>query len=272
MPLLPLLEVLLLGTAAGVIGALATLHRKVFFAEAMTHATFPGAVLGVVCAFAWWPGLAASQASTMLFIGALVMCAPMAALMKNLATLPGISPQSAAGIVLTFGFALGYFLAKWFQPLPIRVDTFLTGSVLTVGRVDVGAAATLLILTVIVGGAMWPMVYRAFDPHAPLRHGRLIDASVLCLISGAIVVSLPAVGSILPIALLAAPAASVRTWSRSPLQFFGLSALLGAIVGVVGLLLGVTLGLSAGGMIAVVGGACYLASSAARLLLGHARV
>ena len=145
---LPALEVALMGALAGLVGALALVHRRVFFTESLTHATFPGAVAGVVVASAASQALVGSRAgyevlTLALLVGAVAMCLPMIGLMRWLARVPGLSSQSAAGIVLTFGFALGYFLVKWFAPLPLKVDSFLAGSVLNVSRLDVWVAAYL---------------------------------------------------------------------------------------------------------------------------------
>ena len=147
---LPLVEVVLMGALAGIVGALALLHRRIFFTESLTHSTFPGAVAGVVVASGLSRALAGQRAdydllTVALFVGAVLMCLPMIALMRWLSTIPGLTSQSAAGIVLTFGFALGYFLAKWFAPLPLKVDGFLTGSVLNIGPVDVAVTAAVLV-------------------------------------------------------------------------------------------------------------------------------
>ena len=45
---LPLVEICIVGALAGLVGVFAVLKRRVFFAESVTHGTFPGAVLGVV--------------------------------------------------------------------------------------------------------------------------------------------------------------------------------------------------------------------------------
>ena len=73
--------------------------------------------------------------------------------MHQLARIPGQSSQAAAGIVLTLGFALGYFLVKWFQPLPLRIESFLTGSVLNVQAADVIAAAVILLIAIAITAA-----------------------------------------------------------------------------------------------------------------------
>ena len=46
--LLPIIEVVLMGLLAGLVGAVALVHRRIFFTESLTHATFPGAIVGVV--------------------------------------------------------------------------------------------------------------------------------------------------------------------------------------------------------------------------------
>lgn len=154
---LPLLEAILVGALGGLVGCLAVLHQRIFFTESVTHATFPGAVLGVVCAVPLVTGLGTVERHTVLslclFAGAAIMCIPMAWLMHQLARIPGQSSQAAAGIVLTLGFALGYFLVKWFQPLPLRIESFLTGSVLNVQAADVIAAAVILLIAIAITAA-----------------------------------------------------------------------------------------------------------------------
>ena len=48
--LYPALHVTIIGALGGLVGAFAYLDRRIFFAESVTHGTFPGAVLGVVIA------------------------------------------------------------------------------------------------------------------------------------------------------------------------------------------------------------------------------
>ena len=103
--------------------------------------------------------------STLVLVGAAFMCLLMIWLMWCLFQVPGVSSQSAAGVVLTFGFALGYFLNKWFAPLPIKVDSFLAGSVLNVNHVDVIAVGVVLVMTVLallVVGRF--LTFYSFDP------------------------------------------------------------------------------------------------------------
>ena len=280
--LLPIIEVLLMGLLAGLVGALALVHRRIFFTESLTHATFPGAIVGVVTA-AWFSRAILGQRadftllSALVLVGAAFMCLPMIWLMRRLSQVPGISSQSAAGVVLTFGFALGYFLNKWFAPLPIKVDSFLAGSVLNVSRVDVVAVGVVLVLTVLalmVAGRF--LIFYSFDPLGYRASGlrpAWAEGTVMLMITLTIVMLVPAVGTILPIALIAAPAAALAPWTSTMRRLLVAAPLLGAATALVGLLAAVRLSLSAGGVIAVASGLVYVISAVAHwVVMSRTRV
>ncbi|WP_111836382.1 metal ABC transporter permease [Actinomyces bovis] len=268
---LPTLEVALMGALAGLVGALALVHRRVFLTESLTHATFPGAVAGVVIAAAMSQALMGERAgyellTLALLAGAVAMCLPMIGLTRWLATIPGLSAQSAAGIVLTSGFALGYLLVKWFAPLPLKVDSFLAGSVLNVSRLDVwvtGAVLAIAVLVCVVGGRL--LTFYGFDPvgyQASGMRAAPCEAAVLGLICLTIAALVPAVGTILPIALVAAPAAALARWCTSMRTLLVGAATLGTVTCLVGLAAGVMLELSVGGVIALACALVYAGSEA----------
>ena len=280
--LLPIIEVVLMGLLAGLVGALALVHRRIFFTESLTHATFPGAIVGVVTA-AWFSRAVLGQPadftllSALVLAGAAFMCLPMIWLMRRLSQVPGISSQSAAGVVLTFGFALGYFLNKWFSPLPLKVDSFLAGSVLNVSRVDVVAVGVVLVLTVLalmVAGRF--LIFYSFDPLGYRASGlrpAWAEGTVMLMITLTIVMLVPAVGTILPIALIAAPAAALAPWTSTMRRLLVAAPLLGAATALVGLLAAVRLSLSAGGVIAVASGLVYVISAVAHwIVMSRTRV
>lgn len=260
---LPLVEAVIIGALCGLVGALAVLRRRVFFAESVTHGAFPGAVLGVVAA-----GALGWELSTALFIGAAAMCIPLAALMYALARIPGQSSQAAAGMIITLGFALGYFLAKWFAPLPVKIEGFLTGSILTVRETDVWAAALILAITLSILFRYGDRLMFACFDSAGFRAAGFSTAQaeifILGLIVACVVVVIPAVGTIVSIALLAAPAAGIKRWVSHTGAFLVGSAVAGVVISVVGLGAGVLLDLSAGGMIAIVAGVFYMLCTSAQ--------
>lgn len=119
---LPIVEAIVVGALCGFVGSLALLNQRIFFTESITHAAFPGAVLGVVLTSAYT--IDQNILSLGLFVGAAVACVVLSLVMYALSHLKGISSQAAAGITLTVGFASGYFLNKWFAPLPLRIEDF----------------------------------------------------------------------------------------------------------------------------------------------------
>ena len=259
--IVPALHVTLIGALGGLVGAFAYLDRRIFFAESVTHGTFPGAVLGVVVAASL--GLGHSGMSAALYVGAFLGTIPLVALMRYLASIPGISSQGAAGIVLTAGFAAGYFLATWFKPLPLAVSSFLTGSVMTVSPADVWwAGAVLLLASVLIAVGHRQLLAHCFDPVEPgaARGAARNERIILGLILAAVTVAIPAVGTILSIALIAAPAAALAPSARSARSFLIGCPLLGAALGLAGLGIAVPARLSAGGTIALLCAGAVLAS------------
>ena len=172
--------------------------------------------------------------------------------------------------MLAGGFSLGYLLSTWFAPLPLKVDSFLAGSLLNVGVTDVALATAVLaaaLAVVAVGGRL--LVFHCFDAvgyrAAGLRSGPA-EAAILILICLTIGALVPAIGTILPIALIAAPAASIAPWVRGSRVLLVGAALAGAACCLVGTGLAVTLELSVGGVIATLCGGVYALSRLARLI------
>ena len=274
---LPLVEICLVGALAGLVGVFAVLKKRVFFAESVTHGTFPGAVLGVVAGQAAGAGAGAGHGtlSLWLFGGACLMCVPLAALMYALGRIPGQSSQAAAGIVLTSGFALGYFLNKWFSPLPVKIEGFLTGSVLNVTAVDVCAVAAVFVIVVAITlGYGRHLVFYAFDEQGFQAGGhRLAQAEwlILGMVVATVVVVIPTVGTVLSIALIAAPAAGLAPIVRSFVTLLLVAPIAGVGIGVAGLAVALWLQLSVGGCIAVMAGVFYAGCALVRGFRRHLR-
>lgn len=258
--LIPTMYALVIGMLGGLVGVWAVLGKRVFFTESVTHGTFPGAVLGV--AVATGLGMSFNGTTLMLFLGAALFCLPLSWVMHVLARVPGISDQAAAGIVLTVAFALGYFLNMWFSPLPIKVESFLVGSLVSVRLVDLIAAGAVLLIAVLltvfyghrlIAYTFDPVHYRAAELLVPVA-----EAMILVLLTATVVVMIPAVGTVLPIALIAGPAAGLVPLCASPRSLLVGASAMGAAVGLVGFGISVVFQLSSGGTIALTAGAAYL--------------
>ncbi|WP_422112669.1 metal ABC transporter permease [Gardnerella sp. DNF00257] len=257
---LPIVEAIAVGALCGFVGSLALLNQRIFFTESITHAAFPGAVIGVVVTSVYT--IDQNVLSIGLFIGAALACIVLSFMMHVLSKLKGISSQASAGITLTVGFASGYFLNKWFAPLPLRIEGFLTGSLLNCTPADVIFAIIAFALAL----GLWSfnsanLIHCSFDStNYKALGGRsgLMQGIVLALIIITVSVIIPAVGTVVSVSLIAAPAAALKSRMRSINKFVFACVLSSIFIALLGLALAVILRLSAGGTISICAGCFFL--------------
>ncbi len=120
-----------------------------------------------------------------------------------------LDSSTATGVVLAGGFALGVVLISSQPGFTKDLTAFLVGSILTVQASD-------LVLTAVVGAVVLAvlaavhkeLVLGAFDPGglAALGYPVLaLDALLLVAIEATVVTAIPAVGTILAVALVVGP-------------------------------------------------------------------
>lgn len=252
-----LLASVVIGAGAGFVGALVVLRRRTFFAQALTHATYPGAV-------------AAAALGVSVPLGAAVASVVIVAVMAGIARVRRQGAQVAAGVVLTGGFAAGALLQASLPGLPVHAESFLVGSILTVTEQDILLAAGVALVAVIAVAAFGKqIVFSTFDPAGFRAAGYRewpVELLVLALIAASVVSSLPAVGAILAIALIAAPAAAARLVVASYRGVLLVAPLIGAASGVIGVLVSRGFAVAAGPSIALAATAFFaLAMGISRL-------
>lgn len=223
-----------LGALAGALGAFAVLRRQSLLGDAISHAALPGIVLAFI--------LTGSRATPVLVLGA-----ALAGWLGTLAILAivrgGRLPQDTAlGIVLSVFFGVGLVLLTWVQGRPdarqAGLDTFLFGQAATLLPEDValvaGAGGVCILLVLLFWKEFKLLV---FDPDYARALGlpvARIDLLLTGLLVAAIVLGLQMVGVVLMSALVVAPAAAARQWTRSLSGMVLLGALFGAVAGVTG--------------------------------------
>lgn len=250
-----LLAAVVIGAASGLVGCLVVLRRRVFFAQALTHATFPGAVVAALAGFSVPLGAAAAS----------VVIVGIMALIGRVRRQGG---QVAAGIVLTTGFALGAVLQAVNPTVPVHLESFLVGSLLSVTSADVLLAAVVLLAalaTLALAGK--EIIFQTFDPRGFAVAGfrsRPLELLVLGLITATVVTTMPAVGAVLAIALIAAPAAAARLIAPGIRSMFLIAPLLGAAAAVSGVLVSRAADVAAGPTIALIAAGIFLIALLAR--------
>lgn len=246
-----LLEAVLVGVLAGVVGVHVLLRRLPFFVVAMSHATFPGVVL-------------ASMLGISLFLGGTAFGLLVVVLLVVLGLQRAVDDTSLVGVVLAGSFAVGILLQSARSGGSKELSAFLVGSILTVRPADllttaaVGAAVLLALYL-----AHKELVLTAFDPGGAAAAGyrlRLVDLGVLGLVTVALVTTVPAVGTLLAVALLTVPALTARLWTDHIPTAMLVAAAVGAGSGIVGLGLSATYDIAAGGAIALTAATAFALS------------
>jgi manganese/iron transport system permease protein/iron/zinc/copper transport system permease protein len=246
---------LIIGFANGFFSGFVVLRRHALSVSALSHTMLPGITLGIIAAGAL------TQASA--FLGAL-----FAALLVGLGSVAvarghRIAQGTALAVLYTTAFAAGVAV------LP-RLDTrqelehWLFGEILAVGRADLWVAFGIAALTLItVNLLMRPILLTLFEPNVAAAQGvpvRRMQYLVFTLLALSLVASLQAVGCVLSVGLLVAPAATISLFTDRTTWLFWGGGLLGAAGAVAGVLLGAVWNLSAGPMIVMVLGGAFLLS------------
>jgi manganese/iron transport system permease protein len=246
-----IVEVVLIGAFAGVVGAHVVLRRLAFFTMAMTHATFPGVVLAAVLGFNIYLGGAAA--------GVLVAVAVIVASRRR-----GQDTTTATGVVLAAGFALGVALMSARDGFTRDLTAYLVGSVLTVNRADLVVSAAVGVCVVTALALLHKeLVFAAFDPGGVRAAGypaAVLDLGVLLAVEAVVVTSVPAVGTILSVALIVAPAATARLWTDRLGATFAIATGVGIGAGLGGLAISEHYRVAAGGAISLLAAAVFLLS------------
>jgi ABC-type Mn2+/Zn2+ transport system permease subunit len=246
-----LLEAVMVGVLCGVVGVHVLLRRLPFLTLALGHATFPGVVL-------------AALAGVNLLLGAGVFGVLVVVAVALLGAGDRIDETSAIGVVLAGTFALGVLLLSAQAGFTRDLSAYLVGSIVTVQLGDLYiTAVTGVVVLVALALLHKELVLGAFDRDglAALGYpGVALDLVMLLLIEAVVVTSVPAVGTILSVALIAAPAATARLWTDRLGVTMALAAVLGAASGAIGLALSRHWNVAAGATIVLVASAMFAVS------------
>jgi ABC-type Mn2+/Zn2+ transport system permease subunit len=249
-----IVEAVLLGTVGGLISVQVLLRRLPFFTLAMTHATFPGVVLAAIAGVNLYLGGG--------LFGVLIVLGVLA-----LSRRPEQGTATAIGIMLSAGFALGVILLSARDGFSKDLTAYTVGQILTVGTGDLVAVATVAaIIVILLTVAGRQLTFRAFDPggHAASGYSPTgIDLALLLAVEAVIIVAVPAVGAILAVAVLVAPAAIARLWAHGIPAMTAVAVTASAGSGLAGVLISTRYDMAAGGTVTVVTGTLFALSLAA---------
>ncbi|GIH73187.1 metal ABC transporter permease [Sphaerimonospora thailandensis] len=241
-------EAALVGALGGVVGVLVVVRRLPFFTMALTHATFPGIVVAALLGIDLYLGGG--------LFGLLIVLAVVA-----FSRMRGQDLTAATGIALSGGFALGVVLVSAQDGFSKNLTHYTVGDILAVSTADLTVTLVVAVAVVLVLAALGKeLLFSAFDPVGASAAGLrtvLLDLALLAVIEVTVVVTVPALGAILAVAMLVGPAATARLLTDRLALLFPISAVIGVGCGLAGVWLSTRLDIAAGASIALLVGAVF---------------
>ena len=221
-----LLGCVLASILCGIVGTYIVTRRLVFISGGITHASFGGIGLGVL--------LGVNP-----ILSALLFAVASACGVQWISTRGRVREDSAIALFWTFGMSVGIicsFLTPGFMP---DLPSYLFGSVLTIGRVDLCLLAVVTGIVVLLFSALWRVIIAiSFDPvfarsrHLPVR---LVEYVMMVIIAVTIVSTLRLVGVVLAISLLTVPQMTANIFTSSYRRMMLYSIFFGIIYCLMGL-------------------------------------
>lgn len=250
-----LVEAIVLGAACGALGVWVLHAGQAYAAESLAHALLPGLVVA---------GLVGAP----LLLGAAAGALAAAGLIALAGRDRRVGAQAGIAVAVTATFGLGALLALA-PGTPARLGELLFGDLLASSTADLAAAAALAAL---VGAALAaghrPLAAAIFDPAAApslgVRPARA-RLGLLALLGVAVVGAVQALGSLLVLALVVAPAAAALRLASNLRAQLALAAGTGALAGLLGLLASAELGIAAGASVALAAVALHALATLAAL-------
>jgi ABC-type Mn2+/Zn2+ transport system permease subunit len=248
----------MVGIICAIVGTFIVLRGMAFFGDALSHTILPGVAVGY---------LVGGGAREPLFWWALVTAVVSALSIGAISRSTKIKEDTAIGIIFAGMFALGIALISTVRSYTVDLAHFLFGDVLGVTPGDLVLIAVFGAVVLLIILAFYKeFVVISFDPvlSTTLRlPNRLLEYLLLILIAVTIVVSLQTVGVALMVAMLVTPAATAFLLTRRLPVMMGLSALIGALSGIVGLYLSFYANIASGAAIVLVATGVFLVTFAA---------
>jgi ABC-type Mn2+/Zn2+ transport system permease subunit len=241
----------LIGFTNGFLGAFIVLRRLALMADALSHSLLPGLAIGVIVF-----GLAPVG----LFFGALLAALFVALGAQLIARSSRVKEDTSLGILYTVAFSLGIILLSYVKVRVSLID-YLFGNILGISNSDIWITYGISLVGVpLLVALQRPLLLTLFDPLVAVTHGVKVSPLnyvVLSLLVLVMISSIQAVGVILALGLLIAPAATIYLLSDSYAGMFWGGGLLGLFGSCVGLLSSYWLNLPSGACIVLVLGLLF---------------
>ncbi|KQQ00032.1 MULTISPECIES: zinc ABC transporter permease AztB [unclassified Rathayibacter] len=215
----------LVAVLCGVVGTWVVIRGMAFLGEALAHGMLPGVALATVLGLPVLLGGALS---------AVVMSLGIAALQRR----GRLSYDTSIGLLFVSTLAVGVVIISHSGSFATDATAILFGDILAIAPADVVILGAAVVVGLAIAAAFHrPLVALALDARIAAVLGlgpRSAQAALVGLVTLAVVASYQAVGSLLVVGLLLAPAVAAGQWTtRIPTRM-----VLAAVVGVASVFIG----------------------------------
>ncbi len=247
-----LLACLMIGFANGFVSAFVVLQKSALKISTLSHALLPGIALAVLVAGvnAWSVLAGAVLAALIVGLGSLF-----------LSRTSRLDHDTAMGVVYTTAFAIGYLILTQLG-LNQKLQEWMFGSILGMADSDLWIAFGISAVAVVALIALQrPLLIYMFEPNIAASLGvpvRLLSYTMFGITILVLISSLQAVGCVLSVGLMVAPAATVYLLTNNARTLFWGGGVIGALGSVGAFFLSYPLGWSPSATIIVVLGALFL--------------
>lgn len=238
-----MLGCILMSIAASLVGVIVFLRKESLIGEALSHAAYPGVVLGLMgSGFFLGDATYHELLSFAMLGGALITSLLGMRLMTWLQQSAHIHADAALCFVLSFFFGIGITLASHmqfsFSNLFRQVQIYFYGQAATMTDIHVVIYGSLALIIVLIL-FFFRKEFKAwiFDPNFAKSiglHVSILEKITLILVSLSIVIGIRSVGVVLMSAMLIAPAVAARQCSNRLRNIFVLAALFGILSACIG--------------------------------------
>lgn len=239
----PTIGSILMCLAAGLVGVIVFLRKQSLVGEALSHASYPGVIAGVM--IAGFFGVEAQDSgilSFMIILGAFCTALLGIAVIQYMVKRLKVRADSALCFVLSLFFGAGIALASEVQfshsALYQQIQVYLYGQTATMTDSHVMIYGLLaLIIAAVIALLYKEIELILFDEEYAASLGfntRPIELLLFTLTVSAIVVGIRSVGVVLMSAMLIAPAAAARQYTNKLYKMLVLAALFGMASGYLG--------------------------------------
>ena len=227
--------------ASSLMGVLLFLKKKTLLSESLSHATYPGVVIGSLLLGLFFPGCE-EWSFLFVLVGAFASSLLALKMIDFLQEKQKMGPDAALCFVLALFFGVGI------------VATSLLQTILPVKRAQIqmllfGQAATMTDVHIYLYGALAVFVsfvfYLTFHQIQALSFDRLFSESIglkvkwlekilFALLLFSLILGIRSVGVVLMSGMVIAPAVAARQWTNHLYKMLFLAALFGALSGLLG--------------------------------------